>query len=197
MALVAADHPPFRVQERPGPLPVAVSQVEYEVLHVHSGCALKSLSMILDAPCRGQDWRPKRYRTAALTAQPRATMMFANKKQGCGHAKASVAGCAQRRADRIGVHDYGTAAGGHADAYQHRRLRQMGASDRDDARYVRLLDAARRGCLPGCRPRVPNNVSRALSGHGIHRFFDSDAHVVRGKLRHNGAHRGCANGYRR
>jgi len=37
MTLVAADHPPLRVQERLGPLPVAVSQVEYEVLHLPRG----------------------------------------------------------------------------------------------------------------------------------------------------------------
>src|SRR5439155_6615721 len=35
MVLLAVDHPPLRVQERLGPIAVAVSQVENEVMHLH------------------------------------------------------------------------------------------------------------------------------------------------------------------
>src|SRR5438477_5288773 len=35
MVLLAVDHPPLRVQERLGPIAVAVSQVEDEVMHLH------------------------------------------------------------------------------------------------------------------------------------------------------------------
>jgi len=44
MALLAADHPPLRVHERLGPLALAVSQVEYEVLHLHRDARCESLS---------------------------------------------------------------------------------------------------------------------------------------------------------
>jgi hypothetical protein len=37
MVLLAADHPPLRVQEQVGRLPVAVSQLEDEVMHLHRG----------------------------------------------------------------------------------------------------------------------------------------------------------------
>jgi hypothetical protein len=56
MVLLAVDYPPLRVQERLGPLSVAVSQVEDEVMFLHRRRALRIvLVMILDAPCQGQD----------------------------------------------------------------------------------------------------------------------------------------------
>ena len=79
MALVAADHPPLRVQERLGPLPVAVGEVEYEVLHPRSVRVSAfprndQTSLPESGPCRRKIYPEQKFvELQGIRSTPRAT----------------------------------------------------------------------------------------------------------------------------